>query len=143
MTKRQEQLSISGTEPVEIPEVRDALYQWLDSKESRATASEKVRMSHDVLMARMVEAGVDRYAYNDSVSGKRKHVVADKTPKAKTINAPIASDKGRRGREKDVELDTPKPETVEMRRVSRKSVEAEIDGFAAVRASMNGGETVQ
>lgn len=94
MTKRQEQLSISGTEPVEI--------------------------------------------------GKRKHVVADKTPKAKTINAPIASDKGRRGREKDVDLDTPKTdESVEMRRVSRKSVAAEIDGFATVRASMNGGETVQ
>lgn len=166
MSKRQEQTSIPGTEPVEIPAVRDALHQWLDKKDERATASESVRLSHDVLMARMLEAGVDRYAYVDAVSGKRKHVVADKTPKAKTINAPLPKREGRRGRDRDVE--TPgdrvdaveqaldrfgqaiaalpddvtvtaggRSHTVEKRRVSRDSVEAEIDPFAATRALMD------
>jgi hypothetical protein len=137
MTKRQEQphLPAEGMAPVEIPAVRDALHQWLDAKEQQRRAGEEVRLARDVLMGHMAEAGVDRYGYNDPSSGKKKHVVADKTPRPKVIAAPIerAEKKGRRAtaREKDVEL----PES---RRVPRDSVKAEFgenfdDPFAKTR----------
>jgi hypothetical protein len=143
-SKRMQQTSIPGTEPVEVPEVRDALHKYLDLKDEQRQSSLRAREAHGVLMAHMLEAKVERYPYVDSITGKKKHVLADRTPKAKLINAP-APKRGREDRERpeiDAEIKDPSADKVETRRVSRESALAEIkgnapkDGFAATRALM-------
>ena len=126
--------------PPDNPEIKERLHAWLDAKDSQRTAAESTRLRHDVLIAKMVELGIDRYPYVDAITGKRKHVVADRTPKAKVVNAP--SPKKRR----DVEPDDATPpangsrkskdvapsEQVESRRVPRTKEHDDLaDPFAA------------
>lgn len=150
-SKRHEQTYIPGTEPVDVPSaVRDAVHQWLDDKDEHRQVGKRVRMSHDVMIAQMAEHKVDRAPYVDSISGKKKHVYADKTPKAKVINAPRPSKSGKPGKGDrdydrpaiDAEIVDPNADKVESRRVSRASVADEIgeganaDPFARVRGLM-------
>lgn len=144
--KRHEQTSIPGTE-TEIPEsVKDSVHKWLDDCDEQRQVSKRRKMSHDVMLQHMAEAGIDRAPYIDSLTGKKKHVYADRTAKAKVINAPRPPKNDNRDRDYDrpevdaeITLD-PNADKVEMRRVSRASVAEEIgevDGFASVRALMN------
>lgn len=129
-----EQLSIAGTEPPENPKVRDALRAWLDARDEQHAAAEKAKAKRDAMLMHMVEAGVERYPYVDSKSGKRRFVVADKTPKAKTIAAAGSPSEKKRSRERDVQIGD---EVVESRRVSRtKEHEQLADPFAATRKQM-------
>jgi hypothetical protein len=89
MGKKPEQLYIDGTEPPDAPAVRSALHEWLDAKEERSAAAERVKLRHDALLMQMAEHKLERYPYVDATTGKRKHVVADKTPRARTIDAPM------------------------------------------------------
>lgn len=129
--RRHEQTSIPGTE-VELPEtVRDAVHKWLDDCDEARQVSKRRKMSHDVMIQHMQEAGVERAPYVDSITGKKKHVYADRTPKAKVINAPRPPKfNARIDRERpeiDAELAADKnADKVEVRRVSRASVADEI-----------------
>lgn len=145
--RRHEQLAIAGTEPPETPEVRDALHKWLDDSDEHRQVGKRKRMSHDVLIAKMQEHGIERYPYTDTVTGKKKHVYAKPVVKATVINAPKQGKKRREPepRERpdiDAEID-PNADKVESRRVSRESVEAEIDPFANVRSMVEKAEATE
>lgn len=123
-------------EPPEHPDVRDAIHHWLDAKDEQAAASERTKAAADSAMAKLKEHELDGHPYIDPKSGKRKFFVADTTPKPKTMSA-----RARRKQEDDVEIGeeveaAEEDNVVEKRRVSRASVEAEIDPFAATRAAM-------
>jgi len=146
--KRHEQTNIPGTEPVEVPEVRDALHRWLDSKDEQRALSRRVKMEHDVLIASMLEHKIERQGFTDSITGKKRHVYADRTPKAKVINSPRPKgDKRDRKADRErpeieAEIVDPNADKVESRRVSRKSVKAELgenfaDPFAATRGHLD------
>lgn len=129
--KRHEQQNIPGTEPVEVPDVRDALHAWLDAKDEQRQLSKRVRMSHDVLIGHMQENKLERYPYVDSITGKKKHVYVGRDPKAKVINAPRGPKNDNRDRDYDrpaidAEIADKNADKVESRRVSRASVDAEL-----------------
>jgi hypothetical protein len=135
-----QQLYIEGTEPPEdppvIPEVAQAVDAWLAAKKKQANAAEATKMRHEILLGHLQEHKIERYPFIDQVTGRKKYVVADRTPKAKTITAPSKKQEGR-----DV---TSKAEReagqVESRRVPRAEVEAEIDPFASTRGEMKKGK---
>jgi hypothetical protein len=130
-SKRHEQQYIPGTAPVEVPEVRDALHAWLDAKDEQRRNSKAVKLAHDVLIGHMQEQKIERYPYTDSITGKKKHVFADRTAKAKVINAPRSAKND--NRDADYErpgieavIADPNADKVESRRVGREGVEAEL-----------------
>jgi len=131
------QTYLPGTEPPDrIPEVEEALDGWLDSKVEQKRAGETTKLQHSVLVARLNEAGVERYAYTDRTTGKRRFVYPDRTPKLKTTAAP--KERRRADREPDDVGDEVKvDDRVEVRTVSRASVESEIDPFAATRSGLD------
>lgn len=140
--KRQQQTEIPGTEPVRNAEIEQALDAWLAAKDEQKSAGETTRLRHFSLLQRLGEAGLENYPYVDPSTGKKKLVVVARDPKAKMIAAPRES-KQRRDRgevdEPGEEVTAPVDKTadqVEHRKVSRKSVEADIDPFAATRAAM-------
>jgi hypothetical protein len=135
------QTSIPGTESDldSVPEIRDAIYAALDADEAKKQAAETAKIKHDTVLRLLGEAARDSYPYLDARTGKRKLYVSDKTPRPKKIAA-AGSPKPKRARERDVEIGdevSVPDETVEKRRVSRKSALREIDGFAATRAAMD------
>lgn len=136
--KRQQQTEIPGTETPKNPEVEQALDAWLNAKDEQKDAAATTKLRHHSLLLRLAEAKIERYPYIDPSSGKKKMVVVAREPKAKTITAPKES-QARRDRgdvdEPGEEVTTP-AETVEHRKVSRESVENEIDPFGGVRARM-------
>lgn len=142
-----DQLYIDGTEPPgRIPEIEEALDGWIDAKVEQKRASETTKLAHSVLVSRLNEAGVEKYAYTDRTTGKRRFVYPDRTPKLKTAAAPRSRrrDDDERsepevGEEVTHEAVLKDADKVESRRVSRASVADEIDPFAATRAGMNGG----
>ncbi len=138
-TKPAEQTFIPGTEPAPEPErdqdADDRVYAWLDAKAAQKKAADTTKIKHASLLERLAELGVDRYPYLDQFTGKKRFVVVKREPKAGTTNAP----KPRKVREKR-EREKPDPaEQVEHRKVSRASVEAEIDPFASTRKAMESG----
>lgn len=153
-SKRHEQTYIPGTEPADVPSaVRDAVHQWLDDCDEARQVSKRRKMSHDVMIAQMLEHKLERAPYTDSITGKKKHVYADKTPKAKVINAPRPSKNAKHDRDYDrpaidAEIVDPNADKVESRRVSRSSVADEIgegagaDPFARVRGLMKNADDV-
>lgn len=136
MSKPAEQLYIDGTEPPPDPakdhEADDRLYAWLDAKSAQKKAADATRIKHASLLERLGELGIDRYPYVDRFTGKKRFLVVKREPKAATTNAPkLRRPRAKREREK------PDPaEQVEHRKVSRASVESEIDPFATTRAAM-------
>ncbi len=140
--KRQQQTEIPGTEPVRNTEIEQALDAWLAAKDDQKDTAHTTKVRHHSLLIRLGEAGIDRYPYIDPANGKKKMLVVARDPKAKTITAPKES-KLRRDRG---EVDEPGEEVtaptnkdadkVEHRKVSRASVDTEIDPFASTRAAM-------
>lgn len=151
--KRHEQTFIPGTEPVRNPEIEQALDAWMSAKDDQKDAASTTKIRHQSLLLRLAEVGIDRYPYIDPSTGKKRMVVVARDPKAKTITAPKDSKQRRDRGELDelgeeVTVATAKVEKlkakakqkadkVEHRKVPRASVEAEIDPFAATRASMD------
>ena len=136
---------IPGTEPPDrIPEIEEAIDAWLESKIEQRRASDSTKLAHAVLAQRVTEAGVERYAYTDRTTGKRRFVYPDRTPKMKTAALRVSRhDRRERDDEPEVgeEVTPPADDKVESRRVSRASVADEIDAdpFASTRSAMNGG----
>lgn len=125
------QTYIAGTEPPDEPQIAEvaiAVDAWLAAKKKQALAAEAVKIRHETLLEALSEHGLERYPYHDD-NGRKRYVVADKTPRAKTIAAPKKRDDSERA---------PKPSNViEMRRVPRKPEhEAIADPFAATRDAM-------
>ena len=130
MTKQTE---IPGCEdPQRNPEVDEVLYAYLDAKAAQKKAADATRIKHASLLDHLASLGITRYPYVDQFTGKKRYVVVAKEPKVKTQRAPSPrKPRAKREREK------PNPdEQVEHRKVSRASVEAEIDPFAGVRRDM-------
>lgn len=141
MTK-QNQFEIPGTQDPDIDQaMKDRLWAYLDAKDVQRRASGDTKLKLSVLFAAMTEAGIERVPYVDAVSGKRRYFVADKSPKPKSVKEPRAkrakdekrAEKRAEKKQRDAE------ESVEHRKVSRASVEAELgnlDPFAATREAM-------
>lgn len=143
---RPTQFEIPGTEQTDVDQaMKDRLWSYLDAKDAQRRASGDTKLKLTVLFAAMTEAGIERVPYIDPSTGKRRFFVADKTPKPKTTKEPrVKRAKDERRAEKKAEKkQRDAEESVEHRKVSRASVEAEIgplDPFASVRDAM--GSTV-
>jgi hypothetical protein len=129
MTK---QLEIPGAEdPARNDEVDAALYAWLDAKEERRKSTDATKIKHASLIERLTALGIERYGYLDAYTGRKKFVVVKRDAKATTTRAPSPP------KPKKERAPKAKPEEqVEHRKVSRASVEAEVDPFAQVRSKM-------
>lgn len=129
------QTEIPGTEdPSRITEVDDTLFAWLDAREAQRKAADTTKIKHASLLERLAELGIDRYAYLDQFTGKKRFVVVKRDPKAATQKAPSP----RRPKRERAKPDREKPEDqVEHRKVSRASVADEIDPFARLRDSID------
>lgn len=141
--KKPEQLFIDGTEPppdpARDPDVDDAVFAWLDAKAAQRKAADTTKIKHASLLAMLGDKEIERYPYLDQFTGKKRFVVVKREPKAATTNAPKPPKPKRERKERK----KPDPaEQVEHRKVSRASVEAEIDPFAATRRSMDESEGV-
>lgn len=133
------QLEIPGAEDAtRIPEVDEALYGWLDAKAAQRKAAETTKIKHASLLERLgaLVPDTERYAYLDQFTGKKRFVVVKRDPKAATTNAPKPPKPKREPKER-TKVDP--AEQVEHRKVSRASVELEIDPFAKTRAAMEQG----
>jgi hypothetical protein len=123
------QATIPGTEPVELyPDVRDALHRWLDAVDAAKEHRDTAKRRHDELLDAIQTAKIPYYTYD--ADGKRKRVyptVSD--PKLRTSTVP--TEKKAIRREPDVG-----DEVVSHRKVSRRSVEDEIDPFAQTRSML-------
>lgn len=152
-----EQTYFPGTEPPpEDPERTKALdevvYAWLEGKTEQRKAADTTKMRHSTMIARLVEAGAARYPYKD-YAGRKRYVVVDTTPKAKTSSGPRPKKSGKPKRSKRWADDADKDPNekaaeraqkrldedanrVESRRVPRASVDADVDPFAATRKGL-------
>ena len=138
MSKRQEQTQIPGTEPEDITTREDdaRLYAWLDAKTVQRKAAGDTKLAHSVLIAALAERGIDRYPYVDQFTGKKRFLVVKREPRATTTKVPAPPRARRSRKHPEIEAKLPDEDRVEHRKVSRESVEAEIDPFAATRRSM-------
>jgi DNA adenine methylase len=144
------QTEIPGTEaPDRVPAVEEAISEWLDAKVQQRRAADETKTKHAAIIALYAEHGIDVHPYSDPKTGKPKRLWLAKEPKAKSSSVPVPRVGGRRGRrggarrEADAVIAGEEGETkpvedtkVEFRRVPRKSVEKEFDGFASVRERM-------
>lgn len=135
-----EQLSLSAElapppEPPRIEAVDVALDAWLESGVEAKHASETRKIRHDSLLVIMAEHGVTQYPYVERSTGKKKLVIDERKPTAKVKSAPKPP-KAKPEREPRAKVDP--ADQVESRRVSRKSVEREIDPFGGLRNRMGG-----
>lgn len=138
------QSEIPGFEdPTRDPDLDRVLFAWLDAKDEQKQAVATTTLKHSMLLFEIAERGHERYPYLDRSTGKKKYVVVEKKPRAKIIGAPGGGKRGRKSKDKSVEVLPPDESDgkVESRRRSRESVEAEIgplDPFASTRAAMGG-----
>lgn len=144
------QTEIEGFEnPDKVPAVEEAINDWLDAKVKQRRAADETKAKHQTIIALYDEHKLEVHPYTDPKTGKPKRLWLKKEPKATSSSVPMPrAPRGRRRggarRDDDAEIvgeEAEKQEdtTVEMRRVPRKSVEAEIaanDGFASVRERM-------
>jgi hypothetical protein len=145
----QEQLSLSAElapapEPPRIPEVDEALDDYLESDVQLARARDEKKNLHETLLARMDEHGLIAVPYVERTTNKRKLFTREAKLVTKIKNAPKPP-KRREHVDRDDKPEKPTAkakatEKVESRRVSRKSVEREIDTdpFAATRSKLEG-----
>jgi hypothetical protein len=131
-----QQTYLPGTEPPHHdPDIEKALDAWFEARHQQKNAAADTKMRHSALLLQLQHAGRESYPYVDPSSGKKRTVTVSREPKVKTAAAPRWQ-----RREKDAEIGEevePKEDRkVEKRRVSRASVEKEIDPFAGVRARM-------
>lgn len=125
-----------GTEPpdvVSVAAIDDAIDSWNDAKRERREAADAVKIKHATMLELLKEHKLERYPYTDPKTGKRRQIRIKAEPK-------IVSERETTRTTDDDDRDEPPPDgTVEMRRVSRADVEAEIgpsDPFAATRKSL-------
>lgn len=131
-----QQTEIPGTEVPDVTTREDdaRVFAWLDAKAAQKKAAQHAKDAHLVLVTALQERGIERYPFVDQFTGKKRFIAVEKLPKAKATNAPKPPKARREKKPRD-----PKPdpaEQVEHRKVSRASVEAEIDPFAATREKM-------
>lgn len=141
----QEQLSLSAElapapEPPRILEVDEALDAYLESDVQLSRMKIEKNTAHEVLLARMEEHGLITVPYVERASGRRKLFVREAKLVTKIKNAPKPPKRKEAGGrddkpEKQSRADKRATE-VESRRVSRKSVEREVDPFAATRSNL-------
>lgn len=143
------QTEIPGTErPDKNPDIEAALDAWFDAQDAQRQASHDSKAKHAALLLQIEAAGLESYPFLDR-KGKKKRVFIQKTPKAKVArdlyrlrdsDAEVGEEVELRVVDEDTGELEPTPATddkVEMRRVSRKSVEKELDPFAATRGAMD------
>lgn len=100
-----EQLYLSeDTAPPSIPAIERAIKYWREAVGEQADASKTTKQRHGHMLMLMGEHGVEKYPWLDPKTGKRKWVVADKTPKAKLVSAP-KGDRPKRSRKTAAEAD--------------------------------------
>lgn len=142
------QTYLPGTEPAHHnADIEKALDAWFEARSSQRSAADATKIRHEALLLHMGHAGVESYPYVDPMTGKKRLVKVDRTPKAKTATAPKWSKRDadaatpEEAEEKRKERKAKKQaDKVEVRRVPRKSVEKELDPFAATRAAMEKGQ---
>lgn len=149
-SKTMGQTWIPGTEPADrIEKVEEAIYDYLNAKteQSRVTLEARgiTKTKHGKVEALFGEHKLDSHPYTCPKTGKLKRFwfTTEKKAKGSTVATPRAPRRGKRGgprRDIDAEIageQEHKEDTkIEMRRVPRKSVEKEIDGFGSVRERM-------
>jgi hypothetical protein len=139
--KAPEQLYFEGTEPPPDPardsEADERVYAWLDAKAAQKKALDVTKIKHASMLERLGELKVERYPYTDQFSGKKRFVVVKRDPKAVMTSVPRAP-KPRFAKTPRKSTKVDPAEQVEHRKVSRASVQAEIDPFGATRENMNG-----
>lgn len=133
MTRPQIQAEIPGTEaPTPDAALLDRLWSYFDARDEQKRKAADTKLKLAVLFAAMAEAGIERLAYLDPASGKRRYFTRDQTPRPKIVKEPrTRTPKAERAAERKAEKAKAKRETdaaeaVEHRKVSRESVEAEI-----------------
>lgn len=155
MTTPQQQ-SLPGIPAPTPPDEKNAdieacLDPYLENKTERRRMGEQGRILKVALISKMQELGYTSYHYTDPLSGKRRQVVATPEVKLTTKGVPRASGHNDLyDDEADIaaqvgadELEDASDGKVEHRRVSRKSVQGEIDPFAGVRDRMDSPGGVQ
>lgn len=134
MARRSDQTEIPGTEP-NHPEINEALLAWLDEKDERAAAGERVKTKHAILLARMAEAGVTQYPYTDRSTGKRMAILAATSTTAKVVTARQEQKARRRDEASETAATAAKPQRARVEPV-------DDDPFGATRAAMTRDEMV-
>lgn len=149
MTKHPEQLFIAGTEPAPDPAKNPMtdlrIFEWLEAKDEKRRTADRCKDREHLLMVDMQERGLDRYPYIDSLTGKKRYFVADKTPKPKTIAAfePKKPKAKKRDPEEIAKREATEANSIEQRRVPRGRVTAELaEAEAKVRAADNAGPKI-
>ena len=127
------------------PDLETALDAYLEAKTESRRLAEQRKLFRTNLIAKMQELGYTAYHFTDPLTGKKRQVVATPEVKLTTKGVPRASnpndlyDDEAEIAAREAGGEDASDGKVESRRVSRKSVEKEIDGFADVRARMEGG----
>lgn len=93
-SKKPEQLYIAGTEPPKDDELERMLHLWQDASAEAKTASERKKIRHATVVARLTDKGYKAYPYFDE-DGKRRILYPSTEVKAKTKAAPTAKQKDR------------------------------------------------
>ena len=134
------QTFIPGTEPpdvVQVVAIDDAIEAWHEAKRARRAANEDVQNAEASLLSLLAEHKLDRYPYTDP-EGKKRAIVVKRDPKAVSKRDSKVATEGEDADDwSDNAETTPTDGKVESRRVSRESVENEIDPFAATRGAMD------
>lgn len=122
------------------PDIERALDTWLQDQERARQVAKDVALSHSVLLMHITAKGRETYPYIDPKTGKRKQLRPKATVKVvseKLQRKPRDDDDQEHTRRNGKPADASDEDTrVESRRVSRASVEAEIDPFGATRGAM-------
>jgi len=141
---RQQQIPGTETKEPSIPEIDDVLDAWLAAKNDQRTAADTTKIRHASLLERMQEYEIERYPFIDPATGKKKHVVCDRTPKAKMVNAP------RRARDEQdeepgeaVEVDDGDPRSADPFAATRQAVENLASVGATVSVRVGNGKPVK
>lgn len=134
MKGEQDYLPADGMEPPRNRDIEKAIDAWLEAKSEHRRAGETTKKRHESLLARMSDAGIDRYPFTDPDTKKKCIVVATKEPKAKVMRgnrARFDKDPNKKRKVKNGENE------VESRRVARTEEHDKIaDPFSSTRSKL-------
>lgn len=133
---------IPGTEPpdvVQVVAIDDAIEAWHEAKRARRAANDDVSNTESSLLSLLAEHKLDRYPYTDP-EGKKRAIVVKRDPRAvskadRSVTAE-GDDADDWSDDQTSKVRDDADDKVESRRVSRASVEPEIDPFASTRGAM-------
>ena len=143
MARTQRQTSIAGTQTEEEKIIEslsdkdrkaidDDLDYWLSRQSNQRAAGAETKAAHSTLVKRASDHKLTRWPYIDPNTGKKKHLVIKREPKATTMNAPRraprpetpgAEVEPKSKAEKKADADANK---VEHRKVKSKDAKAEL-----------------